>query len=240
MIYLLYGSDREKARRKLGELVGGLIKKKPDASHVKMTAESFSGAELAERVGGAGLFSQKMIVEGDNLFANKEAKEAVLKKLKEIKESENIFVFLEGELDKKTLEKFEKNSEKIQEFSRSAEAASRDTQFNIFSLTDALGHRDRKVLWTLFTKAKMKNIADEEIHGILFWQVKAMLLASQSKSAEAAGLKPFVFQKSLGLAHNFKLDELKEISFKLVSMYHDAHRGKLDFAGALEKFALQV
>lgn len=241
MIYLLHGSDMEKARAKLHELVASLVKKKPDASHVKMSDESFSENLLEEYMGGAGLFSQKMIIEALNLFRNKEAKEIILKKLKEIKESENIFVFLEGELDKKTLEKFEKYSEKIQEFTvKAGPWQARPSDFNIFILTDALGQRDRKNLWVLYTKAKMEEKADEEIHGILFWQVKAMLLAQKSKNASEAGLKPFVYDKSRRMAANFKSGELEKISMKLVSMYHDAHRGLCDFSDALEKFALEL
>ena len=242
MIYLLYGSDTEKARTKLHELVAGLIKKKPDASHTVLSDESFSENILEEYMGGAGLFSQKMIVEALNVFRNKDAKEIIVKKLKEIKESENIFVFLEGELDKKTLEKFEKNSEKIQEFAeaRPRGEASPRLEFNIFSLTDTLGRRDKKNLWVLYTKAKMEEKADEEIHGILFWQVKSMLVASKSKSASEAGLKPFVYDKSRQMASNFKAGELEKTSMKLVSMYHDAHRGICDFSDALEKFILEL
>jgi DNA polymerase III delta subunit len=225
MIYLLYGTDTDKARGKLNDLVGSLLKKKPDASHLKITDESFDPAQLEELIGSMGLFSSKAIIEVVNAFRNKDAKEIVLKKLKEIKESENIFVFLEGELDKATLAKFEKNSEKIQEFQSHSAEAPRDTKFNIFSLTEAFGKRDKKQLWVLYTKAKMKDVADEEIHGILFWQLKAILQASAAKSAGEAGLNPFVYQKSLGFSKNFKPEELRATSSKLVSLYHDARRG---------------
>ena len=243
MIYLLYGSDTEKARAKLHELVASLVKKKPDASHVIMSDEFFSENLLEEYLGGSGLFSQKMIVEALNVFRNKDAKEIVVKKLKEVKESENVFVFLEGELDKKALEKFEKNSEKIQEFAEVQPSKAKvepRLSFNIFALTDAFGRRDRKNLWVLYTKAKMEEKADEEIHGILFWQAKSMLLASKSKNASESGLKPFVYEKSRQMASNFKDGELEKISMKLVSMYHDAHRGLCDFSDSLEKFILEL
>ncbi len=238
MIYLLYGSDSHKAREKLHELVSGLIKKKPDASHIRMTDEDFDEARLEENISGMGLFSSKTIVEMDNVFRKKEHKEAVMDRLKDIALSENIFVFLEGELLAGEVKKFDKYSEKVQKFEVKEELVKKD--FNIFSLTDAFGKRDRKQLWVLFTKAKRKDVAAEEIHGIIFWQLKAMLQAASATSAKEAGLNPFVFQKSQGFLKNFKPEELPAISSRLISIYHDARRGIHDFDSALERFILEV
>ena len=244
MIYLLYGSDTLKARIKLHELVSSLIKKKPDASHLRMNDETFDSAQIDEYIVSAGLFSLKTIIELDSIFKNKEAKEIVLEKIKEIAESENIFVFLEGELTKTDLKKFEKYAQKIQLFdaidTSQSGSLSAKNKFSIFSLTDALGKRDKKQLFVLYQKAKMNGNAAEEIHGILFWQIKAMLQAQASKNAEEAGLNPYVYQKSFGFLRNFSKDELAAISSRLVSMYHEARRGMADFDVALEKFIIEV
>ncbi|MBX4198036.1 hypothetical protein KW782_01745 [Candidatus Parcubacteria bacterium] len=241
MIYLLYGSDTEKSRSKLHELVGSLVKKKPDASHVRITDETFTESSLDEHISGMGLFSQKTIVELDNVFRNKEAKPVVLERLKDIAESENIFVVLEGELNAGEVKKFEKHAEKVQEFDEPHSAeASRGGDFKIFALTDAFGKRDRKQLWVLYTKAKRKNISDEEIHGILFWQIKALFQAKSAKNAKDAGLNPFVYQKSQGFLKNFQETELQTTSSKLVSLYHDARRGIIDFGSGLEMFILSL
>jgi DNA polymerase III delta subunit len=240
MIYLLYGSDTDKARAKLHDLVGSLVKKKPDASHERLNDETFSADKLEELMGGMGLFSQKAIIEMINVFRNKDAKETVLENIKDIGKSDNIFVFLEGELNKTDLAKFEKNSEKIQEFELKTKGEVKKEEFKIFSLTDAFGRRDKKMLWVLYTKAKMHDIAAEEIHGILFWQVKAVVQAAAAGSAKEAGLNPFVYQKSKAILQKYSLDEIKGISSKLVSMYHNARRGIHDFDVALEKFILEV
>ncbi len=241
MIYLLYGTDTDKARAKLHELVASLLKKKPDASHIKLTDETFSDAALEENISGMGLFSQKTIVEMDSVFRNPEAKESVIDRLKDIGASENIFVFLEGKLNKAELTKFEKNAEKIQEFSLPAEAASAKVgAFNMFSLTDALGKRDKKQLWVLYQKALQNNSVAEEVHPILFWQIKAMLLADKAASAAEAGLNPFVYQKSKGFLRNFNREEVEQLSSKLVSIYHNARRGINDFESSLEQFILEI
>jgi DNA polymerase III delta subunit len=251
MIYLLYGTDTTKSRAKLHELISTMQKKKPDASHMRVTGETFQASQVDELIGGMGLFASKSIVEVDHILTNssgktavketadlKERKEIILKRIKEISESENVFVFLEHTLDKKSLEKFEKYATKVQEFA--VKEISEKKENNFFALSDALGRRDKKQLWVLFTKAKMKEVASEEIHGILFWQIKSMLLAETSGSAQEAGLNPFVYQKSIGFLRNFKEGEVKMISSELVQMYHQARRGIVDFDSALEKFILEV
>src|SRR3989344_461017 len=113
-------------------------------------------------------------------------------------------------------------------------------KFNIFTLTDALGRRDKKGFWVLYQKAKLNNVSDEEVHGILFWQIKNMLLSFDAKDAEAAGLNDFVFRKSLGFTKNYSYNELKKLLRELVFLYHDARKGihKIDIA--LERFILSI
>lgn len=250
MIYLLHGTDTQKSRNKLHELVGVMMKKKPDAGHLRMSDEDFDPSKLDELAGASGLFASKVIVEMDKVLQNKEAKEIILDKIKEIKESENIFIFLEGKLDKKSLEKFEKNSEKIQIFGKEPEGRIfgvgeegknfNINDFNIFAVGDAFGRRDRKGLWVLYQKANRRDIPVEEIHGLISWQARSMLIAMNAKGASDSGLKPFVFQKSSGFARNFKKEELENLSLKLAFIYHDARRGKMELGSALEKFILEV
>lgn len=239
MIYVLYGSDTDKSREKLTELVQKMLIKKPDASHAKLNDENISRAALDELIGGMGLFSSKLIVECDRLLERKDVKEIVIERLKDIATSENIFIVREGELLKSELKLFEKYAEKIQEFShKSPVATKRDNSF--FSIADALGRRDKKQLWVLYRKARMEDVAPEEIHGILFWQVKSMLLAAGSYTAGEAGLNPYVFQKSKGFARNFSREELVAVSSALIEMYHQARRGIVDFDSALERFIVEV
>ena len=241
MIYLLYGNDTHTSRKKLHALLNSLFKKRPDAEHFHITSENISNFSVEELVSSQGLFEQKYIVVLDNLFPDKvkdkDKRSELLKLLKEMQIAEHVFIFLEGKLDKKTTTRFEKYAEKIQEFSVEEKKKER---FNTFSLTDALGKRDRKNLWTLYQKAKVENIADEEIHGILFWQIKSMLLTLQSSSAKEAGLNPFVFSKSKGFLKNYSEEEVRSLSQKLIELSHDARRGIHDFDTALERFILAL
>jgi DNA polymerase III delta subunit len=220
-------------------LVESLRAKKPDASFFEMDGDNFSVNGLEELIVSMGLFEQKYIIALDNIFQNKEAKEFILKRIKEIGLSENIFIFLEGELDKKTVTKIEKHSEKVQEFIKSIQNK-KQKDFNIFSLTDAICRRDRKKAWVLFQQAVAEGVSPENIHGTIFWGIKSILLATSAKRAKEAGLSPFVFSKSILFSKNFKEGELENISSRLVSVYHESRRGGMELSAALEIFILSI
>lgn len=239
MIYLLYGTDAIKSRKKLHTLLDGMFAKKPDASYIRVDGENFDESRIEEFIGGQGLFENKYIIVFDNLFKDKNIKETILKKIKEISKSQNIFIFLEEKLNKAELKRFEKYAEKIQKFGDVNPPAG-GKKFDIFSLTDAFGRRDKKELWVLYQKAKLNNVSDEEVHGILFWQIKSMLLSLNAKSAIESGLNPFVFRKSLGFLKNYSESELKKLSSLLVSLYHDTRRGIHEMNTALERFILGI
>ena len=251
MLYFLYGTDTTKARAKLHELLDTLQKKKPDAALFRVESEQWNDAQFEEFLGGQGLFSQKYIVVLDRVFENAEAKATVVGKLKEIADSDNVFMFIEPVVDAASLKKIEKHAQKTQEFEekKSAGAAGAGAfgggsgsgaPFNIFSLTDAFGTRDKKKLWVLYQQALASGSQPEEIHGILFWQLKSMILAAESGSAAESGLKPFVYQKSKGFAARFSRDELRSLSGAFIDIYHNARRGISEMDVALEKFILSI
>ncbi len=250
MLSLFYGTDRDSARAKMKATLLGAQKKRPDAEVFKIDAANFSAGELDAFAGGAGLFEKKYIVCVDGVCERKEFLETIIERLPALQETENLFLFLEGKIDAKSLEKFKKHSYKVEEFKPLSDAGRKFgtgpsesfalKDFNIFALTDMLGKRDKKNLWVLYRKAVELEIASEEIAGVLFWQIKSMLIASGASTAGEAGLNPFVFSKSKSYAKNFKEGELAEKSSEMVSLYHDAHRGIHEFEIALERFVLAL
>lgn len=237
MIFLIHGSDFEKARGKVRELIADLQKRKPNAEVFRLEDEMVSVGKLDELSGSQGLFERKYIVFADNVFRSEEAKEIVLGKLKALADSENVFIFLEDELGKTDLKELEKFAEKVQQFSG---VVKKEKAFNIFSLTEMLGRRDKRGLWILYQKALAQGLAPEEIHGVLFWQIKAMLAAVLVKTAAESGLKPFVFQKSRAFAKNYSVAELKNLSSKMVAVYHNARRTGPNLDIALERLILEI
>lgn len=216
MLYFIHGTDIDKARAKAHDLVVSLQKKKPDASFFKMDAENFDATRLQEYAGSQGLFEHKYIVLLDRLSADKNIKEDLIEKMKEISESENIFIILEGKLDKATISKIEKKSEKTQEFILAEKTAKEP--YNAFALAEALGKRDKKNLWILYRKAIDKGDAVEALHGMLFWKVKSMILNS--------------------IFGEYSKEELHGLLDKLVTVYHDSRRGKHELETGLERLLL--
>jgi DNA polymerase III delta subunit len=240
MLYVLHGSDFVKRGKKLDEMVQFFLTKKPNTSFAKVNAGDFSNYSLDELAGGQGLFENKCVVVLDGIFENKETKEIILKKLDSLGKSNNVFVINERALLKGDLAALLKHSEKIQEFLLKEKMAR--PEFNIFSLSDAIGARDKKRAWTLYLRALENGSEPEEIHGTIFWAVKNMALVKDAKqpTAESTGLKPFVLGKAKSSANNYSKKELNDFSSRLVSLYHDSHRGIGDFSAGLEKLILET
>jgi len=237
MFYLLHGTDSKKVRAKVGSTVASLLKREPNASHFRLTDETVTSDALAEYLGGQGLFAGKILVVLDRVFDDSTAKELVLDRVKDIASSDNIFIILEGELDAKTKKKLEKYAEKVQVFDQRPTTKDQRLKFNIFGLTDALGNRDKKKLWVKYQQALRSGSAPEELHGILFWQTKTLLLVAQKSTA---GLKPFVVSKAKKFLNNWTEDELKTLSSQLVDVYHEARRGGPELEIGLEQFVLSL
>lgn len=238
MIYLMHGTDIEKAREKTRALTDALQKKKPDALFYRITTQNYADNPLESLVAGQGLFASKYIVFYDSVFESKDIKEIIMEALADIKESENIFIFLEKDLDKKTLAKIEKHAEKVQEFI--AREVVKKKEYNPFAISDALLSKDKKRLWMLLMEAKKKGNAAEEIHGIIWWQVKSLKLAMVSKDAKEAELSPFVFSKAKSASADFSPKLVDNMLSALVAMYHDAHRGERDLWVEMERWGLSL
>ncbi len=238
MLYIIHGTDIEKAREKSHALFDALKAKKPDVSAGTLTAEAVTLDKLEELTQSQGLFENKQIVFMDRTLENKDVREVILDKIEIIAQSPNIFIFFEGKLTKEVLKKLEKRAEKVQEYILNEETQEKSSNF--FALADALGARDKKKLWILYRDAINRDAVAEEIHGILFWQVKSMALAAKSKDANSAGLNPFVYGKAKRFLSNWKEGEIDTILSRLVHMYHKAHRGEINFEIELEKFALDL
>lgn len=240
MLYILHGDDYKKRGAKLGELVSFFLGKKPDTALVKISPENFARYDLDELALGQGLFEQKSVVVLDSLLENKEIKEAVLEKIPALASSDNIFIINERILGKGDLAALGKKAGKTQGFLIKEKPAK--PTFNIFSLADAVGGRDKKRAWATLLRAFERGMEPEEIHGTLFWAVKNMLLVKEAKqaTAESTGLKPFVLMKARSFSENYSKDELRNFSSRLVALYHDSHRGLGDFSVGLEKLILET
>jgi len=159
------------------------------------------------------LFGEYPTVVLEDVLKNEEI---VLSKedLEILMKSSVIFVFFEEKLLSADLKKYQKYA-KIEDFSSST--TKQLPKMNVFNIADAFSRKDKMTTWMLYRDAISLGTPPEEISGIIFWKIKSMILT---------GTKIF------------SIDELKIRSSELVSLYHKAHRGELDFAIGLEQFIL--
>ena len=230
MLKVFYGTDRTAVRDaalKESEILGVSPTIIEDITYV-------SGA-VASAVGATSLFggTECFVLDtpsGDDAFETE-----VLQSLKELAESPNIFIVLESTLLADEKKKYGKHTTTIEEF-----AAIKSERFNSFAIAEALAKRDKKNMWVLLHEAKQAGLRNEEIIGMLWWQLKALRLAKFTRSAEEAGMKDFPYKKATQALRNFKDGEVEALSRSLLELYHLGHQGKRDMDLALEEWVLSL
>lgn len=241
MLYLFYGADTRTSRAKLHALVETLLKKQSAATVVRLNDENFDLARAEESLIGQGLFAERYLVVLDNLLVCDDAKEFIMENMKTMGASENIFFVLEEKIDARTRAKIEKVAAKIQEYTLTGSGAERKDNYNVWALADAIGERNRKKAWVLLQEAFMRGAVPEEVHGMVYWQVKNIALVKGTEGgAQPEGMKPFVFNKTQRFARNYSSDEILRLSRSCNDLYHCAHGGEIDFAMGLEKLVLTL
>lgn len=239
MLYIIHGSDKKTSTDKALSLVHSLQAKKPDATLVKLDSDSWNTSTIQENLGGQGLFSNKYIVFLNRVCENSLAKDEIVDFIPAMKESTNIFIVLEGVLNAELKKSFEKNSEKMVLCEEKVSAKKGFGDFNIFALGDALGEKKHMNAWVLYRQALEKGLEVESIVGTIFWQMKSILLATRSNSASEAGLSPFVFNNCKRFARNYSPEELENILSKLITIYHDGHRGLVNMEVEVEGWVVR-
>lgn len=236
MLYVLHGNDFVKKRAKLGEILASIKDKRPEVSVFKLSGEDFisdDGANrLRELVSSQVLFGGDYVVVLENVL--EVALEEVKNKLAEIADSAHIFIFVEEVLKAPEKKLFEKAGTTMEALSTKLAPKS---DFNIFSLADALASKDKKKLWFLYQKALKEEFAPEEIAGTIFWQIKTLILVSGD---DTGTMKPYSISKAKKSLSKWSEAELRKTSGKLISTYHNARRGGPALKEGLELFLLKI
>lgn len=235
MLQIIYGNDREKARTRFRVLRDELIKKCGDE---RVVAEGEVTNEfMDEAVSSQGLFGGATLYTFNNVLGKKPEQEFLVVRSEELVSSPNYFLIFEIGLEKSVATALKEAGVFLEEFS-----VKKDTrpEFNIFSLGDALGKRNKKDLWILYQEARTAGLEPEEICGTLFWAVKNIALMKSSKPNDDAGLSSFVASKTRGFAKNYTQEEIRNLSHALMGIYHEAHRGGEPMEVALERFILNL
>lgn len=234
MLYVLYGSNREKIRDESHKMLGALAKKRPGAQVFRLSEGVDVSARLEELIESRGLFENKHIVVLDFVLGSEDVRDTVVAHAQDMAESGHIFVVLEEKLDVKTKKSFEKYAQECKVFDVKEK---KEERFNVFSLADAVARRDRKASWVALQRALREEIVPEEIHGVLWWQIKTLLLVARG---DTDGLKPFAVSKARSCVKNFSEAELDAVLKKLLTIYHESRAGGPSLDIALEQFVLEL
>ena len=247
MIYFFFGDDNA-AREKAHQLLHSLAEKKPDAPRFVFDALTWSEAVFDELMSAQGLFTPKSLIYCNKISENAGAREFIGRFIEILRASPNIFLLVEGhDADPGFTSLLSRHAERTSRFRKASEgvpAYKGGARAELFLVTDAFGNRDWQSAWVGIQKLYREGHAPAEIHAMLFWLLKTMLLAKGfegdiEEGAREAGMKVFPFRKALGFSKRFERRELERLSSELVSIYHEAHSGGLDFDLALEKLILE-
>ncbi len=212
-----------------------------DASWQKETVLSYSG--------GADMFGTSYVVHLSRLSNSPPGFEFFLNDTKTLAESETSYIVEENEISKELKNVFDEAGATVTELKTAK--ANFFGGLTPFQLVDAYNMRDKKNAWMLFTKLIEAGTSAEEIAGAMIWNFKNLALyfsasksagtqsASSRPSAEALGMKPFVFGKVASAAKHFSANEVGTKAYELSSALHRSHRGLGDGATLLELFILK-
>lgn len=231
MLYVYFGSNRQLVRDAATNYIEDNLP--PDGTLTTLEAGKYESGQLADALGASSLFGGEEWFIIDTPSDNSDLEAEVIDALSEIAESSNTFIILEGGLLAAAKKKYAKYANNIEEFT-----ADKAERFNTFAVADALAQRDKRRLWVLVQEAKLNGIREEEIIGILWWQLKALRLAATTNSADEAGMKSFPYTKAKRALSAFPNNDLDTLSDSLLDLYHKGHAGLADIDLALEAWVL--
>jgi DNA polymerase III delta subunit len=232
MYVVFFGSDRNGVR----DAATAYIEKHmpTDGTLTTIDAAEYQPGQVIDALGAASLFGGTEWFVFDTPSANEECAEAVADSLLELAESNNVFIILENSLLVAQKKAYEKHAAEMKEFS-----SDKVERFNSFALAEALAGKDKRQLWVLLHEAKLAGLREEEVIGMLWWQLKALRLAKLTRTADEAGMKDFPYNKAKRALAKFQEGEVERLAQSLLEVYHDGHAGVRELDLALEEWALR-
>ena len=223
MLYLFAGDDTKNKLGSYEKFIKSLSAQAglPAGMEIfSISRNNFDKMQIESLYSGSGLFFEKSAVLFSDIFESEENRDFLLEKLELMARSENLFVFLEGKLNKPVLEAFRKNDPKKIQLNIFELAKEKKEKFDNFLIANAFANKDKLNLWIYFRQAMDKGVGMEELVGVLFWKIKDMIL-----------------KKNFG---KFKESELKNFAARLSYLLPEARKEGRDAETTFEQFLLEI
>jgi hypothetical protein len=234
MLISIVGNDFSKKQKKTREVIAGLKIKRPDAFFSHMDSLDLDENKFEESLSTiGGLFEEKSIYWFSNIFRDIKLKNIFLEKLPEFQSSENAFVFSEDSVTPTELKTLEKHSFATHTFIIPKK------DFDIFTISNAVQAKNKKLLWIEYHKALSSGLAVEQIYANIFYALKTITLAEKFSESDS-GLKSFPYKKAKSSLSVWKKSEASSKLFSLVSIYNQSRLSGLPLPEALEKYILEL
>lgn len=233
MLAVFFGNDTIKVRQKAYNFAEA--KKVAGSEIVRLAAGEYEGGRLVDMASAVSLFDDQSVVIVDSPAEDDLLQTEITDSLESLQKSPHIFVVIEGTLLATEKKVYQKHADVLEEYKKTT-----DERFNNFALADALLKKDKKLLWLLLNEARLSGTSDEEIAGVLWWQLKTMRLAMITDSAEAAGMKDYSYSKAKRSLPKFADGEVESLSQKLLTLLHDSRQGRGELDVKLEQLVLSV
>lgn len=183
-----------------------------------------------------GMFQPEIVLIIDRPLDTADGKEYMLEHAGMFNESKTKVFIIQSELDIPTRKKLEKHGEIVEfEIAKKAEVVAP----NAFALVDAVQAGDKKRAWIVYRQLITAGVSAEEVHGALAWAARGVVLASKTKTADEAGMKPYPYGKAKDVARKLSPGIAEAQSGELVRLYHDARMGRGTLEDLLEIYLLR-
>lgn len=242
MLYLFFGSDYQKARAQFHAAIAQAREKQPHAKVLTVDPTTTPPDDSLDSLTHPQLFADPRIILIDEM-EEVPGWELTPERASACAAADDIVFAIAGTFSKKSIKEAEKAGGKVFECKKSAQGAAKakkdSSSKSRFALTDAFAQKDKKRAWLLYRTLIDEGAAPEELHGLLAWQIKALVLSAKASSAKEAGLKPFVYQKAKEFLRRWDKKELADTYKEFVTLYHESRRGNRELETAIEKFLLR-
>jgi DNA polymerase III delta subunit len=200
-----------------------------------ISIDNYEPGMVQDAAGATSLFGESEWYVIDEPSADEVFREEVESVLANLGESSNQFIIMEGKLLAPQKKLYAKYATDTKEFS-----LAKQEKPNPFQMAEALAQKDKRRLWVLLQEARLRGMREEEVIGILWWQLKALRVASKTSSAQEAGMKDFPYNKAKRALTTFKPGEIERLAGSLLGLYHDSHAGVSEIDLALERWCLSI